>query len=62
MFGQMVKGVPDAHLDMLVEADESGLAYTERSQGELENTLILFTSDNRLARGTIGKHGWSQFK
>ena len=59
LFGQMVKGsTPDAHLDMLVEADISlGLLIQElKRQGELENTLILFTSDNGgLARGTIGK-------
>ena len=48
----------DSHLDMLVEADATlGLLMEElKRHGELENTLILFTSDNGgLARGPVGK-------
>ncbi len=56
--GKKVKGsTPDTHLDMLVEADVTlGLFVEElKRQGELENTLILFTSDNGgLARGPVG--------
>ena len=60
--GQRIKGTtPDYHLDMLVEADATlGLLIEElRRHGELENTLILFTSDNGgLARGPVGKPRW----
>ena len=60
--GQRIKGTtPDYHLDMLVEADATlGLMIEElRRHGELENTLILFTSDNGgLARGPLGKPRW----
>ncbi len=57
--GRKIKGTAlDSHLDMLVEADATlGLLMEElKRHGELENTLILFTSDNGgLARGPVGK-------
>ena len=49
----------DAHLDMMVEADLTlGKIITRlRRAGELQNTLIIFTSDNGgLSRGAPGKH------
>ena len=56
---EKIKGTAlDSHLDMLVEADATlGLLMEElKRHGELENTLILFTSDNGgLARGPGGK-------
>lgn len=48
----------DSHLDMLVEADVTlgKIMQRLRDIGELENTLILFTSDNGgLSRGKPGK-------
>ena len=59
LMGEKVKGASlDAHLDMLVEADISLGKIMEalKANGELENTLIIFTSDNGgLSRGPIGK-------
>ena len=60
LMGEKVKGASiDAHLDMLVEADISLGKIIEALQanGELEKTLIIFTSDNGgLSRGLSGKH------
>ena len=60
LMGEKVKGASlDAHLDMLVEADISlgKIIETLKKNGELENTLIIFTSDNGgLSRGLPGKH------
>ena len=56
--GKAVRGTAgDAHLDMLVEADiQLGMLVDHlRLHGLLENTLIIFTSDNGgLARGKPG--------
>ena len=58
--GEKIKGVsPDAHLDMIVEADVTlgKIISRLKSAGELENTLIIFTSDNGgLSRGSFGKY------
>lgn len=58
--GKQVRGASiDAHLDMIVEADLTlGKMMTKlKEAGELENTLIIFTSDNGgLSRGAPGKH------
>ena len=58
--GEQVKGVShDAHLDMIVEADITLGKMINKLQalGELENTLIIFTSDNGgLSRGPPGDH------
>ena len=60
LLGQKVKGASlDAHLDMLVEADISLGTIIEalKAKGELENTLIIFTSDNGgLSRGLPGRY------
>ena len=56
--GKSVRGTAgDAHLDMLLEADiQLGMLVARlKAHGILENTLILFTSDNGgLARGKPG--------
>ena len=58
--GEKIKGSSlDAHLDMIKEADVSlGLLINElKKRGELENTLIIFTSDNGgLSRGPVGRY------
>ena len=58
--GKPVRGSSvDDHLDMIVEADMTlGTIITRlRKAGELQNTLIIFTSDNGgLSRGAPGKH------
>ena len=58
--GEKIKGASlDAHLDMLVEADVTlgKIISSLRNFGELENTLILFTSDNGgLSRGIPGQY------
>tara|TARA_B100001093_G_scaffold224313_1_gene214938 strand:+ start:5648 stop:9148 length:3501 start_codon:yes stop_codon:yes gene_type:complete len=58
--GEKVRGVTiDSHLDMLVEADHTLGMFLEKLQknGELENTLIIFTSDNGgLSRGPVGQY------
>jgi len=57
--GKQVRGASlDPHLDMLVEADITLGKMIEKlkAAGELENTLIIFTSDNGgLSRGAPGK-------
>ncbi len=57
--GIQIKGAAgDAHLDMLIEADVTLGKIVERlgELGELDNTLIIFTSDNGgLSRGKPGK-------
>lgn len=57
--GTKIRGTAgDAHLDMLFEADVTLGKILQRLQevGELDNTLILFTSDNGgLSRGKPGK-------
>jgi arylsulfatase A-like enzyme len=58
--GEKIKGAAiDSHLDMIVEADVTlgEIISNLSTAGELENTLILFTSDNGgLSRGTPGKY------
>ena len=58
--GEKVKGVsPDAHLDMIVEADVTlgKIINRLKSAGEFENTLIIFTSDNGgLSRVSSGRY------
>ena len=59
--GTKIKGTTgDPHLDMLLEADVTlGLLMERlREHGELNNTLIIFTSDNGgLSRGRMSKDG-----
>ena len=58
--GEKIKGVsPDAHLDMIVEADVTlgKIINRLKSAGEFENTLIIFTSDNGgLSRVSSGRY------
>jgi arylsulfatase A-like enzyme len=58
--GEKIKGAStDPHLDMIVEADVTlgKMISSLKSAGELENTLLIFTSDNGgLSRGARGQY------